>query len=119
MSSVFQINAKQVTSSAVAMIGKDQSDNIWVLPVTGDWAYQYEHQFMSQKVLQVVDDLINSSDANLSIGMLWGEIKRPYAERGITSEKMERKEFLDVSLNKPRLKYNPSWLNQSGGLFNW
>jgi hypothetical protein len=115
----YQINAETVDSSAVLMMGKDQNGDIWVLPKAGDWAYQYEHQYMRQEVLDIIDYLLfdELENGDISFGTLWSDIKRPYAEKKITSKKMGRDEFLTI-VNQYPVKTATSW-NQVETIFSW
>jgi hypothetical protein len=116
----YVIQSKKVTSSAVAMIGRDQNDDIWILPNAGEWAYRYECKYLRQEILDVINSLFEESSSSISIGTLWSELKQPYKEQGIASEKLSRDDFFDsINKYKPVLKANPVWFQTGSGLFSW
>jgi hypothetical protein len=77
-----RIDAVEVESSAVKMIGIDSLDDVWILPKKAVWAYKYEHQYLSKDTLRMVKSIVYDKNAtSMSVGELFAVIRKEYARK--------------------------------------
>ena len=112
-----RIDAVEVESSAVKMIGIDGLDDVWVLPKKAAGAYKYEHQYLSKDTLRMVKSIVYDKNAtSMSVGELFAVIRKEYARNtNLPAQMIHLDEFFYRS--KP-LIVPPSYY-QAEALFNW
>lgn len=112
-----KIDAVEVESSAVKMIGIDGLDDVWILPKRAVGAYKYEHQYLSRDTLRMVKSIVYDKNAtSMSVGELFAVIRKEYARNtSLPAQMVHPDEFFYRS--KPLIV--PQAYYQTEGLFNW